>query len=184
LRPLFFMPKIDQFKDFHKGETAVICGGGVSLPSDLRRIEAVDRIIGVNQHSLILPLDYLCFLDRHMWPLVKDFRDIKLVTKLNKFFAEHHVIHANVAPPIGYSGAFAIWVADYLGFDRIDVCGMDQYEDRKDNREYWWQGPQTGPGNKHKLCKADLGLLKKFIDELQHPERVFFTSGRLKEIHQ
>jgi hypothetical protein len=178
------MPTIDTLKNIHQGETAVICGGGVSLPFDLRQIEAVDRIIGVNQHSLILPLDYLCFLDRHMWPLVKEFRDTKLVTKLNKYYGESHVIHANVAPPIGYSGAFAIWVADYFGFDRVDVCGMDQYEQRKDEREYWWQGPQTGPGNRHKLCKADLGLLKKFIDELQHPERVFFTSGRLKEIHQ
>lgn len=178
------MPTIDKYKNYHQGETAVICGGGVNLPVDLRKIEAVDRIIGVNQHSMILPLDYLCFLDRHMFPIVKDVPGMMLVTKLNKFYSESNVIHANVAPPIGYSGAFSIWVADYFGFDRIEVCGMDQYQERKDGREYWWQGPQVQGCQKHKLCNADLGLLKKFIDELQHPERVFFTSGRLKELHQ
>jgi len=179
------MPRIDQFEDHHKGEIAAICGGGVNLPKDLREIDAVDRIIGVNQHSLILPLDYLVFLDRHMWPLVKDYRDIKLVTHLTKFAnGGKHVIHANIAPPVGFSGLLAIWVADYFGFDRIHVCGMDQYDSRKDAREYWWQGPQTGTVSKHEQGKSDLDSVKRFIDELQHPERVFFTSGRLKELHQ
>lgn len=178
------MSVIIQWKDHHKGETAVICGGGASLAHDLRKIKACDRIIGVNQHSLILPLDYLCFLDRGMWPFIKDFHDMKLVTRLNKYNSERHVIHVNVGPSIGYSGIFAIWVADYFGFDRIDVCGMDQYEDKKDGRDYWWQGPQTPDVLCHNECKSDLQRIKDFIDNLQHPERVFFTSGRLKELHQ
>ncbi|MDR9412421.1 MAG: hypothetical protein RI531_07365, partial [Haloferacaceae archaeon] len=183
--PFFLMPKIQNFKDHHQGETAAICGGGVSLPQDLRSIEPVDRLIGVNQHALILPLDYLAFLDRHMWPLVKKYQDIMLVTKLSKFaYAGSHVIHADKAPPVRYSGMLAIWLADYLGFDKVCVCGVDNYEDRKDDREYWWQGPQTNKVEKHKQTDQDLNLMKRFIDELRNPCRIFFASGRLKRMHQ
>lgn len=178
------MPIIRPMKDKHKGETALIMGGGTSLPHDLRQVDHFDRLIGVNQHSLILPLDYLCFLDRHMWPLVKDFRDVMMVTKLNKYYSEPNVIHADVGPSIGYSGAFAIWVADWFGFDRIDVCGMDQYNKRKDQRDYWWQGPQVLQAHKRGEGKSDMERLKDFIDQLQYSERVFFVSGRLKELHQ
>jgi len=175
---------LEQFKDKHEGETVAILGGGVSLPHDLRLLDPVDRLIGVNQHAAILDLDYLVFLDEHVYPLVYELRDVYLITKKRKHRAPN-LIHAGIAPPIGYSGLFAIWVADYLGFERVDVCGMDQYQDRKDGREYWWQGPQAKEIQKHKLCNSDIMLLKKYLDEqLRHPQRVFFASGRLKELHQ
>ena len=179
------MPSIQRFKDYHQGEIAAICGGGVSLPQDLRSIEPVDRLIGVNQHALILPLDYLAFLDRHMWPLIQDVRDVMLVTKLSKFaYSGEHVIHADVAPAVRYSGMLAIWLADYLGFDQIHVCGTDQYECRKDGRKYWWQGPQTGKVEKHKQTDHDLDVMTRFIEELRNPDRVYFASGRFKRMHQ
>lgn len=177
------METIENYKNRHVGQSCAILGGGVSLPADLRQIDEVDILMGVNQHAVVLPLDYLVFRDRHMWPFIKEYRDIKLITQLNRF-NESHVIHAGVSPFIGYSGAMAFWIADYMGFERIDVCGMDQYNDRKDGREYWWQGPQAGEFKKHSHCNSDLELLKKFIDSLQHPERIFFVSGRLKELHQ
>ena len=133
---------------------------------------------------MILDLDYLVFLDQHIFPIVSHLRDCWLITKKKKSLASN-LIHAGIAPPIGYSGLFAIWVADYLGFDRVDVCGMDQYQDRNDGREYWWEGPQSKEMQRHKLCNSDIMLLKKYLDEqLQLPERVFFVSGRLKEVHQ
>jgi len=179
------MPKAQEFKDHHQGETVAICGGGVSLPQDLRRIEPVDRLIGVNQHALILPLDYLVFLDRHMWPLVQDFRDMMLVTKLSKFaYAGEHVIHADLAPAVRYSGMLAIWLADFLGFGQVHVCGMDQYEERKDGREYWWQGPQTSRLEKHKQTDHDLNLMTRFIEQLRNPDRISFASGKFKRMHQ
>lgn len=176
--------QLEQFRDKHQGETCAVLGGGVNLPGDLRSIEPVDRLIGINQHSMILDLDYLVFLDVHMFPIVSQLKDCWLITKKRKNEAPN-LIHAGIAPPIGYSGLMAIWVADYLGFERIDVCGMDQYQDRKDGREYWWEGPQTKEMQRHNLCNSDIMLLKKYLDEqLQHPERVFFVSGRLKEVHQ
>jgi len=182
----FFMQSIESFKDKHQGESCAVLGGGVTLPIDLRKIDPVDRLIGVNQHAMILDLDYLVFRDRHMHQYVKDLRDVWLVTQTNTF-KDDHVIHAGIAPFIGYSGAMAIWVADYLGFDKIWICGMDQYDRKYDDREYWWDGPQRhkGGGIDHKVCASDLSLLKKFLDEqLKHPERVYFISGRLKELHQ
>lgn len=175
---------LEQFKNKHVGESCAILGGGVSLPNDLRSMGEVDRLIGVNQHAAILDLDYLVFLDTHVFPLVKDIKNVLLITKKKKHQAPN-LIHAGIAPPIGYSGLMAIWIADYMGFDKIAVCGMDQYDTRKEPREYWWEGPQCQQMQRHKLCNADLYFLKKYIDEnLQHPQRVHFVSGRLKEIHK
>jgi hypothetical protein len=178
------MQPVEYFKDEYKGKTCAILGGGVSLITDLRAIEPVDILIGVNQHSLILPLDFLVFRDREIWPLINQIYDCKFVTHLNKF-NDSRVIHAGIAPPIGYSGGMAVWFADYLGFERIDICGMDQYDPNKyGGREYWWEGPQATKSRPHTSCNSDLGRMKSFIDTLQHPERIWFTSGRLKGIHQ
>lgn len=178
------MESIRQYKDFHKGQTCAVLGGGVSLPSDLRTIPQVDVLIGVNQHSLILPLDYVAFLDRHMFNYVEGYGDIKKLTTLNHWKSRSDFIHAGECPPIGFSGAMAVWCADQMGFDTIYVCGMDQYQDFG-GREYWWQGPQSEPFEaKHRSARDDLNRWKEFINGLQNPERIYFVCGRLKEVHQ
>ena len=178
------MKPFDLFKNKHAGQTCAILGGGVSLPFDIRRIEQVDCLIGVNQHSLILPLDYLVFSDRHMWEFVEPFHDILKITNLNKFHDRSDVIKGDEAPHIGFSGAKAIWYAVEMGFEKIYVCGMDQYED-KQGREYWWQGPQSWPFKAtHMTARNDLSRWKEFLENLRYPDRVFFESGRLKELHQ
>ena len=180
----FLLMEIEQLKGKHKGETCAVLGGGVSLPNDVRAIKPVDRLIGINQHSMILDLDYLVYLDSHLHEIVSTIPGLTLITKKRKHCGTN-VVHAGVAPPIGYSGLLAIWVADYLGFERIDVCGMDQYQKRPADREYWWEGPQALKMQRHHLATNDLKQLKAFLDDkLQHPERVFFVSGRLKEAHQ
>jgi len=154
------------------------------LPRDIRQIEPVDTLIGINNHSLILDLDYLVFMDAMFLDVISDLDDVVFVTKKHRMPGKQ-VIQAGIAPPVGYSGLLAIWVADYMGFDRIDVCGMDQYQARKGGRQYWWEGPMGTATNPPKAYKSTLDPLKTFLDEqLQHPERVFFASGRLKEIHQ
>lgn len=175
------MQDLGQFRDFHKGQTCAVLGGGVTLPADLREIPQVDVLIGVNQHSLILPLDYVCFLDRHMWDYVEGFRDILKVTTSNKFAHRNDVIHAGTAPTIGFSGGLAVWVASVMGFDKIFVCGMDQYEDRGDGREYWWEGPQTKRSVSHQSARDSFTRWQEFINSLECKERVEFVSGRLKE---
>lgn len=178
------MPRISEFKDFHIGQTCAVLGGGVTLPEDLRVIPQVDVLMGVNQHSLILPLDYVVFVDRHMANYVEQYRDIFKISTLNKWSNRSDFIHCGECPPIGFSGAVAIWCADQMGFEKILICGMDQYQNR-DGREYWWQGPQSEPFEaKHKSARDDLSRWKEFLLGLQHPERIFFVSGRLKEVHQ
>ena len=98
------MRSLNSYKGIHKGETCAVLGGAVTLPADLRAIPQVDILIGVNQHSLILPLDYLCFLDRHMWPYVEGFRDILKVTPLNKFASRDDVIHIHPSLLPKYKG--------------------------------------------------------------------------------
>ena len=176
------MDQIHNYKDIHRGKTAAVLCGGTSLPHDLDSIPDVDYLIGVNQHAMILPLDYLVFSDRDVWDIVSQKKHCKFITHLNKYNLPN-VIHAGIWPPMGYSGQRAIYAADYLGFESIHICGMDQY-DQAGNREYWWEGPQCKEMQRHSHCKSDLRRVKEFIDTLQHPERIFFASGRLKEIHQ
>jgi hypothetical protein len=177
------MRQLNSYIGIHKGETCAVLGGGVSLPADLRAIPQVDVLIGVNQHSLILPLDYVVFSDRHMWEFVQEYRDIVKITNLNKYSGRDDVIHAGECPPIGFSGAKAIWCAEKMGFSKIYVCGMDQYQDRS-GREYWWEGPQSELKAKHAHCRDSLERWKEFLHSLEFKENVFFVSGRLKEAHQ
>jgi hypothetical protein len=178
------MQNLNSYKNKHKGQTCAVLGGGVMLPSDLRAIPQVDVLIGVNQHTLILPLDYVAFLDRHMWDFVEGYRDILKLTTLNKWAGRNDVIHCGECPPIGFSGGLAVWVADQMGFETIYVCGMDQYTDMG-GREYWWQGPQSWPFEaKHRTARNDLDRWKQFVSSMQNPSRIYFVSGRLKEIHQ
>lgn len=175
------MALLTQYKGIHAGETCAVLGGGVTLPADLRAIPKVDILIGVNQHSLVLPIDYVCFLDKHMWDYVGEFRDIKKVTSLNHWNGRGDVIHAGEAPVIGFSGALAVWVAHEMGFEKIYVCGMDQYQDR-DGREYWWEGPQSVMKVRHATARNDLSRWRDFLNSLEYKERIEFVSGRLKEL--
>lgn len=174
------MRSLNSYKGIHAGETCAVLGGAVTLPADLRAIPQVDVLIGVNQHSLILPLDYVCFLDRQMWDYVEGFRDILKVTPLNKWASRNDVIHAGEAPVIGFSGALAVWVAGIMGFEKIYVCGMDQYENR-DGREYWWEGPQTKRAVNHTSARDSLKRWQDFVNSLECKGRIEFVSGRLKE---
>lgn len=178
------MYRLVDFKDKHKGQTCAILGGGVSLPEDLRRIPQVDCLIGINHHSIILPLDYIVFLDREMWKYVETVDGCWKVSSCGKFKGRSDFIHIGDAPIIGFSGALAVWFADQLGFETIYVCGIDQYQD-KNGREYWWQATHCEPFEaKHKSARDDLTRWKQFLLALQHPENVYFVSGRLKELHQ
>lgn len=178
------MLRADQVRNKHQGQTCAVLGGGTSLPNDLRKIPQVDCLIGVNQHSNILPLDYIVFSDREMWPFIQDIEGCYKVSNLNKWTDRSDFILINDAPHIGFSGAKAIWFADWLGFESIFVCGIDQYQDN-DGREYWWQGPQSWPFKaKHHQARNDLDRWKEFLKRLQYPDRVYFASGRLKELHQ
>lgn len=172
------------FRNKHIGQSCAILGGGVSLPTDLRSIPQVDCLIGVNNHAIILPLDYLVFLDREMWKYIENVDGCYKVSSLAKWKSRSDFIHCVESPIIGFSGALAVWFADQLGFKTIYVCGMDQYQERS-GREYWWQAVHCEPFKPtHVSARDDLSKWREFLLTLQHPERVFFVSGRLRELHQ
>lgn len=180
------MEYIEQYKNEYKGETCAILCGGTSLPHDLRDIPEVDYFFGVNQHSLILPLDFLVFVDKKMWPYLKDY-DCTFITRVRELqdSDKKRIIVVRQSLVHNYSGALALKAADAMGFDKIYVCGMDQYQkDEEDNRYYWWEGPQTPPRQKDRKMHDSPGVLQKFVKSLRSPQKVFFASGRMKELHQ
>ena len=175
---------IEAFKDQHKGLSCAILGGGTSLPYDMRKLPKVDLLFGVNQHSMILPLDYLVFVDTKMWPYVKDY-PATLITRSPKIVAgDQNIIRVRKSLFHNYSGALAIYAADYFGCSKIYVCGVDQYESNDDNRYYWWEGPQTLERQKDRKVHNAPKQMKTFIQTLRHPNNVFFVSGQMAEWHQ
>lgn len=156
-----------------KDKTAAILGGGPSLPADLYRLPAEIDLIGINQHSLLLPLDLLVFSDLPIWELVKDHPCLK--TSHHRIDDPRH-IWSGICPDFGLSGAKALWIADYLGYKEILLCGFDSYQT---DRRYW----HDGPDEKHEsnVWQRDLRVWDQARVAMQHPERARFISGPMKE---
>jgi hypothetical protein len=171
------MRYLSEFRGSGIGKTCAILGGGPSLAHDLRAIPAVDTLIGVNQHSLILPLDFVFFSDERVWNAVKDYKDILKITVLGKYDRED-VICFVPSVSIGFSGARAVLAADFMSFDKIYVCGMDNY-DPSSGRDYWWQ--LEGEPRTHEHCQ-NLHQWVQIKHGMSRPEAVEFVSGRLNEV--
>jgi len=181
------MRYIEGLKDHHKGQTCAVLGGGPSLVKDIQSLPDVDVLIGVNQHSMIMPLDYLAFIDSKVWPLVKDC-DTTFITRSatvcdDKNNEAYDIIRYRQEIKPNYSGVLAIKAADQMGFSKIYVCGMSQY-DPDDDRLYWWQGPQVAKTEKERKNRNVLSEILNSVRFLRHPHNVHFMSGRLKEKHQ
>ena len=175
---------IEAFKDLHKGKSCAILGGGTSLPYDMRKLPPVDLLFGVNQHSMIAPLDYLVFVDTKMWPYVKDY-PATLITRSPKIVAgDQDIIKVRQTLVHNYSGALALYAADYFGIEKIYVCGVDQYEPTEDQRYYWWEGPQTLERQKDRKIHDAPRQMKMFVDTLRRPHNVYFVSGEMAKWHQ
>lgn len=176
---------LDGYKDHHKGKKCAILGGGTSLPFDIKALpDDIDIFIGVNQHSLILPLDYISFVDKKMWPYLKDHCD-KFITRTVDLLDQDDKLIIRMKQSLwhNYSGALAIYAADKMGMTSY-VCGIDQYNKSDDDRYYWWEGPQTPQRQKDRKNHSVLLPMKNFIRTLRYPNKVYFMSGRIKEQHQ
>ena len=175
---------IEGLKKKHKGQTCAILGGGPSLPKDIRNLPDVDILFGVNQHTLILDLDYLVFIDSKLWDTVKDHPATFITRKLPADTEDKPFICASQMQNHNYSGALAIWCADYMGCDKIYCCGMDQYDDTE--KLWWWQGPQLENEEirRQRARILDAQPMVNFLRTLKNPQNVYFMSGRLKELHQ
>lgn len=125
-------------RDYHKGESAAILGAGPSLPLEVWKVPANARLVGVNLHAIILPLDYVAFTDDVA--LTETLRQLPCWKITQRHFEdEERMIWAGIAPAFGISGPFALWCCDWLGFAPIYMAGFDHYGSGK---KYWHSLPR------------------------------------------
>lgn len=155
----------------HRGQCIAVLGGGPTLLQDLKAVPYDAILIGVNQHALLMNLDYIVFQDREIYPVLKD-ADAPLCT--------HHRdlahIHTGIIPDYGLSGATACFMADYLEAEQVILCGMDNYSG---GRRYWHSPPDFN-GAESGISSMDVWHLCR--RHLQRPERVKAVSGPLAQL--
>lgn len=163
--------ELSSIKDRHSGRCIAVLGGGPTLLADLRRLPEDCLLVGVNQHTMLLNLDYLVFQDREIYPVVQE-SDAPLCT--------HHrdlaQIYTGIVPDFGLSGATAVWMAEYLGASQIIVCGCDNYTA---GRRYWHSKP-------NQMSAADgysgIEVWHQVRRLMARPEAVRVMSGPLCEV--
>lgn len=126
--------QLEHFKGRHKGEIVAVLGGAESLIRDLNAIPAEARLIGINQHAAILPLDYIVFSDPVIADAVKDVDCVKF-THYGKLVGGK-IASCAFAPNFGLTGPLGVWIAGYMDAARIIAGGFDGYLGSK---RYWWQ---------------------------------------------
>jgi hypothetical protein len=184
------MNYIEAYKNIGKGKTCAILGGGTSLPYDIYALPEVDTLFGVNQHSAILQPEYTVFLDTALWPLLRDY-ETKFICRepsiqSNTNLEDREVILYRQSLKHRYSGSLAMHAASYMGYDKIYVCGIDQYKGfgEEDARYWWWQAAQTPAKRKDRKTSESPDELLSFVKSLTNSQNIYFMSGRMKELHQ
>jgi len=163
--------ELSSIRGRHRGQICAVLGGGPSLLRDLKRVPFDAILLGVNQHALLMNLDYCIFQDRDIYPVLKD-SDAPLVT--------HHRdlahIYSGIVPDFGLSGGTAVWIADYFDAAQVIICGCDSYTA---DRRYW----HSRPGDKGEALGCNSADVWTLVHRsLQNPERVKAASGPLTEI--
>jgi hypothetical protein len=185
------MEYIESYKNIYKGKTCAIIGGGTSCPYDVYDLPEVNVFIGVNQHGAILQPEFTVFTDSHLWRDIRDYKT-KFICKeasiqTNTNIEDRTIILCRETPKHRYSGTTAIKVADLMGFDKIYVCGIDQYDSSSEENERYWWWETTQMALKRAKDRRDHNTpedLRKFISMLRNPQNIYFMSGRMKELHQ
>lgn len=165
------MIELSSIRGRHAGQCIAVLGGGPSLLRDLQAVPQEAVLIGVNQHAMLLNLDYVVFQDREIYPVVSE-ADAPLCT--------HHRdlahVYTGIVPDFGLSGATALWIADYFEAAQIILCGCDSYQGA---RRYWHSKPgDTRPSDGY----SGLEVWERVKSCLQHPERVLVPSGPIREV--
>ena len=178
------MLQLDELKDGCSGETALLICGSPSAPSDVRRSEWQDaHWISVNQHAAILP--DLAWAYAHDPGMIKWLRnEIGVTCPIVSPQFDHLKagdIYAGICPWVQLSGPEALWVADYLGYEKIYLCGVDSYQDAR--RDYWHQYVRE---EKDRTFKGKRNPRKsawgEIISKLRNPERVTTYNPDLSEL--
>lgn len=167
------MIELSSIRDRHRGQCIAVLGGGPTLLADLNRVPFDAVLIGVNQHALLLNLDYVVFQDREIYPAL-----VQSEAPLCTHHRDLAHIYTGIVPDFGLSGGTAVWMADYLGAERVIVAGMDSYTG---DRRYW----HSRPGDR----MLDLGsncadVWTRVRDYMARPDIVRVASGPLTEIFE
>lgn len=121
----------------HLGRTAVVCGGGPSLPAHLEQAPRDALYIAANGHLLKLrSADYIVCVD----PLEKQLRPLGVPLVSPRIWADIRVF----AEPVASAGVSAAWVAWLLGCSPIVLAGMDCYTAAPgEKRETYFHSPRA-----------------------------------------
>lgn len=168
------MVDLAAYQGHHQGQRCAVLGGGPNLVSDIRsvrhRLLREGVLIGVNQHALLLNLEYIVYQDKELWPILQGHAPV----------ISHHKdacdIWSGICPDFGFSGGTAVWIAEYLGFDEIYVCGCDNY---MTNRRYWHS--KLGDLRVEEGI-SNINAWTKVRDYMKDPSKVSVASGCLTKV--
>ena len=128
-------------------------------------------LIGVNQHAMLLQLDFVVAQDDAVVAMLREYNVPILAPK-----RLDGVIWSGVCPDFGFSGMDAVWIADFLGCDPVYVAGVDCFTGA---RRYW----HSVDAATQKLGQRDtMSGWHKVRDHLRRPDRVRVLSGPLTEV--
>jgi hypothetical protein len=127
------MLKMSMMKDWYKGKSAAVLGGGPSLPGDMRRLPDDCLLIAVNYHALLLCQPHFMVYNDHPEhdPLLAEaIENNGQVVKVSNEPSSDIIFDVPVW--IGfYSSNTAAWFALWMGCDPVILCGMDLYQGEK-----------------------------------------------------
>lgn len=129
------MMRLLDMENRHLNTTALILGGGPSLPTDLQNCLSESILFAVNDHAFHIGVrpDYMVVMDD---PIIKPelYRIVtegKGFVRVNELLQYTDIDMRGVPRPDARSGIFAAWLAMYFGCNPILLCGMDLYRGEK-----------------------------------------------------
>ena len=156
----------------------LILGGGTSLIRDLKQTPININVckIAVNHHANILFPEYAVVEDRHTMELMKDNQDSIILGR-------HDLVNIDISKEVPYwrnGGMSALYIADYLGFDKILLCGFDCW---KVAQRWHWHDEifKLNPWN-YDIHPEVMEAWQEVKEHLKNPERVRAMSGPLTEV--
>jgi hypothetical protein len=171
--------RMSDYKDAFKGSTALVLGGGPSLPEDLRKAPLSDHpiIIAVNYHALkLIEADFIVYNDEPK-------TDPELLGAVMKFkgvrVSPDPTSDVEFDVPVWtgfYSSNTAAWLALWMGCDPVILCGMDCYQGE---RVYFHDYSHDAPCFHYPLDHHLRPWKEDGKHLLPHPERVKVMSGPL-----
>jgi hypothetical protein len=165
----------------------VIMGGGVNLPNDLvkvkNRIPYVHKhkayLMAVNWHGLILQPDITVSIDKDHIKMLKE--EYKGLYGFLASTAKGADISLKDCPSTVFSGHAAVWLADYIGFKNIVLCGFDCYQS---NRGHWHSYPEYPPRQHNHTEERAVQEWNGVKETLLDPSAISVVSGVLQEVFQ